>query len=107
MRNRHLISCLLIGASALGFAAPAAAQRVDRIIAFGDSYADDGNAIELLLASPFVPQEDKDLLELLYPFGRFSGGGTNYVDSRHNAIQNRLQRWRRWQFTSIVLLSHS
>ena len=29
-------------------AAPASAQRVDRIVAFGDSYADDGNLFELL-----------------------------------------------------------
>ena len=66
----------LIGASALAFttlaATPAAAQRVDRIIAFGDSYADDGNAFELGLVSPSVAP--------LYPTGRFTGG-TNYIDT--------------------------
>jgi phospholipase/lecithinase/hemolysin/uncharacterized protein YhjY with autotransporter beta-barrel domain len=52
-------------------AAPASAQRVDRIVAFGDSYADDGNLFQLLGISP-PPQP--------YPTGRFSGG-TNYVDT--------------------------
>jgi uncharacterized protein YhjY with autotransporter beta-barrel domain/phospholipase/lecithinase/hemolysin len=53
-------------------ATPAAAQRVDRIIAFGDSYADDGNAFELGLVSPSIAP--------LYPTGRFTGG-TNYIDT--------------------------
>ena len=75
MRNRHLLSCLLAGAAAsVAFAAPAQAQRVDRIIAFGDSYADDDNAVTLLLASPFVPQATKDQLLQVYSTGRFSGG---------------------------------
>jgi outer membrane autotransporter protein len=69
----RLIGRALIGASVLAFAAaPAAAQRVDRIVAVGDSYADDGNAIQLGLVPPaFLP---------LYPTGRFTGG-TNYVDT--------------------------
>jgi outer membrane autotransporter protein len=51
-------------------ATPAAAQQVDRIVAFGDSYADDGNLFELLgIPRPAV-----------YPTGRFSGG-TNFVDT--------------------------
>ena len=66
----------LIGASTVAFVAfgatPAAAQRVDRIIAFGDSYADDGNAFELGLVSPSIAP--------LYPTGRFTGG-TNYIDT--------------------------
>lgn len=75
-------SKILLAASALAAVAlpsPAAAQRIDRIVAFGDSYADDGNAVEMLLASPFVPQATKDQIRLLYPTGRFSGG-TNYID---------------------------
>ncbi|HJU77335.1 MAG TPA: hypothetical protein VJ597_05335, partial [Sphingomicrobium sp.] len=69
----RLICRALIGASALALAAvPAAAQRVDRIVAFGDSYADDNNALQLGLIPPaFQP---------LYPTGRFTGG-SNYVDS--------------------------
>ena len=74
-------SKVLLAASALGaVAAPASAQRIDNIVAFGDSYADSGNAIELLLSSPFVSQATKDQLRLVYPTGRFSGG-TNYVDT--------------------------
>lgn len=66
----------LIGASTIAFAtlcaSPAQAQRIDRIIAFGDSYADDGNAFELGLVPPSIAP--------LYPTGRFTGG-TNYVDT--------------------------
>lgn len=51
-------------------AAPASAQTVTRIVAFGDSYVDDGNLFELLgIPRPAV-----------YPTGRFSGG-TNFVDT--------------------------
>jgi outer membrane lipase/esterase len=74
----------LIGASTLAFvtlaATPAAAQRVERIVAMGDSLADTGNALQLLLASPLVPPATKAQLLQLYPSGRFSGG-TNYIDS--------------------------
>jgi uncharacterized protein YhjY with autotransporter beta-barrel domain/phospholipase/lecithinase/hemolysin len=70
------MSRALISASAFALASicasPAAAQRVDRIIAFGDSYADDGNAFELGLVPPSIAP--------LYPTGRFTGG-TNYVDT--------------------------
>ena len=74
----------LLGASALAFtslAAPASAQQIDRIVAFGDSYADTGNAIAILLANPATPPATKTLLQTLYPQGRFSGGGTNYIDT--------------------------
>jgi outer membrane lipase/esterase len=63
-------ACLLLSMTA--FSAPAAAQRVDRIITFGDSYADDGNAFELGLVPPAIVP--------LYPTGRFTGG-TNYIDT--------------------------
>ena len=57
-------------AGALAAATPASAQRVDRIVAFGDSYADDGNLFQLLgIAPPAV-----------YPNGRFSDQ-TNFVDT--------------------------
>jgi phospholipase/lecithinase/hemolysin/uncharacterized protein YhjY with autotransporter beta-barrel domain len=74
MLHRSLARALL-GATTLGLAAvpaPAAAQRVDRIVAFGDSYADPGNALALAGIDP--------LSTVIYPTGRFSGG-TNYVDT--------------------------
>jgi outer membrane lipase/esterase len=51
-------------------AAPVSAQEVDRIVAFGDSYADDGNLFELL----GIPRP------AIYANGRFSNG-TNFVDT--------------------------
>ena len=72
MKNRHLLTASLLGASALTFAAPAQAQRVDNIVVFGDSYADDGNAFQLAGINPVTTQ--------IYTTGRFSGG-TNYIDT--------------------------
>lgn len=75
MTNRRLFRRALIGASLLTLAAlptPAAAQRIERIIAFGDSYADDGNAFQIAGIDPVTTQ--------VYTTGRFSGG-TNYVDT--------------------------
>ena len=72
MVHRSLSSALL-SASVLALAAlpaPASAQRVDRIVAFGDSYADDGNVFELTGIARPAP----------YLSGRFSGG-TNYIDT--------------------------
>ena len=54
------------------FAAPAGAQQIGRIVAFGDSYADDGNFFELAAIPPATTT--------IYTTGRFSGG-TNYVDT--------------------------
>ena len=48
MTNHRLAAGALLAATALTFAAPASAQRVDRIVAFGDSYADDGNFFQLV-----------------------------------------------------------
>ena len=77
---------LLAAATALtAFAAPAAAQRVDRIVAFGDSYADTGIATAVFLASPLTPPEIKALIQQVYPTGRFSGG-TNYIDTLSNLL---------------------
>jgi uncharacterized protein YhjY with autotransporter beta-barrel domain/phospholipase/lecithinase/hemolysin len=66
--------------AALSISTPGTAQHVDSIVAFGDSYADDGNAIAMLLANPLVPQPLKDQLQQVYATGRFSGG-TNYIDT--------------------------
>ncbi len=71
MTNRRLIALSLLAASALT-ATPAAAQRIDHIVAFGDSYADDGNAFQLGGIDPATT--------VVYTTGRFSGG-TNYVDT--------------------------
>lgn len=69
MTKSRLFAATLLGASALSFAAPASAQRIERIVAFGDSYVDDGNLFQLTgTSSP------------IYPTGRFSGG-TNYIDT--------------------------
>jgi phospholipase/lecithinase/hemolysin/uncharacterized protein YhjY with autotransporter beta-barrel domain len=76
MTNRNLLGRALLGATALAaasIAAPASAQRVDQIIAFGDSLADDGNLFQIL---PVVPPQAAQT----YPTGRFTGG-TNYIDT--------------------------
>ncbi len=75
---RSLFSVSLAALAALP--APAAAQHIDRIVAFGDSLADTGNALQLLLSNPAVPPELKSQLQTLYPTGRFSGG-SNYIDT--------------------------
>ena len=78
MNARRLLGRGFLGATALAAitaATPAAAQHVDNIVAFGDSYADDGNAFQLGYANPQALQ--------IYPTGRFSGG-TNYIDSLAN-----------------------
>jgi outer membrane lipase/esterase len=73
-----LLKSLLAAAvsiGALAAATPASAQRVNRIVAFGDSYADDGNLFELLgIPRPAV-----------YANGRFSNG-TNFVDTMAQAL---------------------
>ena len=71
-----LMSRALIGASALALTAlgagPASAQNIDRIVAFGDSYADDGNFFAFVGVDPATT--------VAYTTGRFSGG-TNYIDT--------------------------
>ena len=63
MSIRRLTAASLLAASALSFAAPAQAQRVDRIVTFGDSYADDGNFFQILGINPVTTQ--------IYTTGRF------------------------------------
>nr|MDQ3077993.1 SGNH/GDSL hydrolase family protein [Pseudomonadota bacterium] len=72
MTNHRLFTGALLAATAIGFAAPASAQRIERIVAFGDSYADDGNFFQLVGINPLTTQ--------VYTTGRFSGG-TNYIDT--------------------------
>jgi outer membrane autotransporter protein len=79
MNTNRLIAGALLAATALT-ATPAAAQSIDRIVTFGDSYADDNNAVSLILANPLTPAATRAQLQQLYPTGRFSGG-TNYIDT--------------------------
>jgi outer membrane lipase/esterase len=67
--------CAACGAAALLAATPAEAQRVTRIVAFGDSYADDGNLFQLL-GIPFPAP---------YFNGRFSES-TNFVDTMSSLL---------------------
>jgi outer membrane lipase/esterase len=67
---RKLGTMLLVAAATAGLAAPARAQTVTRIVAFGDSYADTGNLFRLIGVAP----------PSVYNTGRFSGG-TNFVDT--------------------------
>ena len=67
--SRLLVSAALIAGAGV-VASPAQAQRVTRIIAFGDSYADEGNFWELT----GIPRP------AAYANGRFSNG-TNFIDT--------------------------
>lgn len=69
MRSSARFLCA-VASIALALPAAAGAQRVDRIVALGDSYIDDGNVFELT-GTPRPP---------IYPNGRFSNG-TNLVDT--------------------------
>lgn len=74
---QRLASGALLGATALAavaVATPASAQRIDRIVTFGDSYADTGNALRVGGLDPNTFQNG------IYRTGRFSGG-TNYIDT--------------------------
>ena len=76
------ISCRALACASLlavaSASTPASAQQIQRIIVFGDSYADTGNALRLAGISPASTQ--------VYTTGRFSGG-TNYVDTLSNILQ--------------------
>ena len=69
LTSRLLASATVLAAGTL-MSTQAQAQRIDRIVAFGDSYADDGNFFELT----GIPRP------LAYPNGRFSNG-TNFIDT--------------------------
>lgn len=88
MTNRRLLGRSLLCATAFAassIATPAAAQRVDQIIAFGDSLADDGNLFQIL---PVVPPQAAQT----YPTGRFTGG-SNYVDTLSQLLDAPVQNF--------------
>jgi len=74
--NRRQISRAFACASTLALAAvsggAASAQQIDRIVVFGDSYADTGNFFRIAGINPATTG--------VYTTGRFSGG-TNYIDT--------------------------
>ena len=80
---RAIVSVSIAAMAALP--APAAAQHIDRIVAFGDSYADTGIATATILGDPTAPADLKALISSLYSTGRFSGG-TNYIDTLSNIL---------------------
>ncbi|WP_260482686.1 autotransporter domain-containing protein [Sphingomicrobium flavum] len=71
-KTRLLAGSLLAGAAMVALPSAASAQRIDRIVAFGDSYADDGNLFQIIGVDPITTGA--------YTTGRFSGG-SNYIDS--------------------------
>ncbi len=80
MKSRR-VTRALARASLLALASvsvPAAAQQIDRIVVFGDSYADTGNALRIANIPPLSTQ--------IYTTGRFSGG-SNYVDTLTDILQ--------------------
>lgn len=66
------------------FSSPIAAQQIQRIVAFGDSYADTGNAFALGYANPQALA--------VYPTGRFSGG-SNYIDTLSQILRVPVQNF--------------
>ena len=80
MTVRRFVAASLLAATALVAATPASAQRVDRIVAFGESYADTGIGRSTILADPLANPTFQGQVALFYPTGRFSGG-TNYIDT--------------------------
>jgi phospholipase/lecithinase/hemolysin/uncharacterized protein YhjY with autotransporter beta-barrel domain len=87
MNKRRLLGRALAGA-AIAVAAvsgsPVSAQRVDNIVAFGDSYADDGNAFQLAGINP--------LTTIIYPTGRFTGG-SNFNDTLAQLLNAPVQNF--------------
>jgi uncharacterized protein YhjY with autotransporter beta-barrel domain/phospholipase/lecithinase/hemolysin len=77
INRRRVLACASL-LSLAAVAAPAGAQQIDRIIVFGDSYADTGNALRLAGIPPLSTQ--------IYTTGRFSGG-SNYVDTLSDLLQ--------------------
>ncbi|HEV2594453.1 MAG TPA: autotransporter domain-containing protein [Sphingomicrobium sp.] len=80
MKTRYFARVLACASllSIAGMPSAVAAQQISRIIVFGDSYADTGNALRLAGINPITTQ--------IYTTGRFSGG-SNYVDTLSSILQ--------------------
>lgn len=93
---RHAARLLAAVSAVAAVASPAAAQQVDRIVAFGDSYADTGIARSTILADPLAsatpPSGIKYLVGTFYPTGRFSGG-TNYIDTLSDILNAPVENY--------------
>ncbi len=84
--NARRIARALTGAAVVAVAAAprgAGAQQIETIVAFGESYADDGNLFEILGFNP---------APAVYPTGRFSGG-TNYIDTLAQILDADVQNF--------------
>ena len=80
---RKALACASL-ASIAAVSTPAAGQQIDRIVAFGDSYADTGNAFALGYNNP--------QRLLIYPTRRFSSG-TNYIDTLASILDVPVQNF--------------
>lgn len=69
-KTRLLSASLLAGAAAFALPQAASAQEIDRVVSFGDSTIDTGNALAIVDATVGLPPE----AATVYPTGRFSGG---------------------------------
>ncbi len=84
--NVRRVARALGGAAAVALTATsqvAGAQQIETIVAFGDSYADDGNLFQILGFNP---------APAVYPTGRFSGG-TNYIDTLAQILDADVQNF--------------
>lgn len=78
-RRRMLRAFALASVTSLAaWSTGASAQQIDRIVVFGDSYADTGNFFRLVGVNPLTTS--------IYTTGRFSGG-SNYIDSLSQTLQ--------------------
>ena len=70
IKTRLLSASLLAGAAAFALPQAASAQEITRVVSFGDSTVDTGNALAIVDATVGLPPT----AAAVYPTGRFSGG---------------------------------
>lgn len=69
-KTRLLMASILGSAAAVALPQAASAQQIDRVVSFGDSTVDTGNALAIVDATVGLPPD----AAAVYPTGRFSGG---------------------------------